>query len=228
MPVRCSAVHWRVLALVGTLPATLIAQAVTFDFEKDSLGRLPQGFSTGLTGAGKPGVWVVQPEDKAPSGSHVLAQTDTDPTDYRFPVCVFDGVRMTDATLSVRFKAVSGRGDQAGGIVWRYRDQNNYYLVRANAREDNVVLYKVKDGRRTDLPLIGKGRTYGVKVRVASRTWHTLEVDVRGSHFTVRFDGAHLFEVEDTTFRAAGRVGLWTKADSYSLFDDFSYNRVTS
>ena len=223
MPFRLSPALRFTVGLLAILPVSLASQAVTFDFEKDSVGRLPAGFSTGLTGRGKPGVWVVQRAEKAPSGSQVLAQTDTDPTDYRFPVCVYDGARMTDVTLSVRFKPVSGRGDQAGGMVWRYQDQNNYYLVRANAREDNVVLYKVKDGRRTDLPLVGKGRTYGVKVRVASGVWHTLEVTVKGSHFTVRFDGTQLFEVEDTTFTGAGRVGLWTKADSYSLFDDFTY-----
>ena len=223
MPIRFSMTLQCLPALLAAVPVTLAAQAVTLDFEKDAAGKPPAHFSTALTGSGKPGVWVVQREDKAPSGSQVLAQTNTDPTDYRFPVCVYDGARMADATLSVRFKPVSGKVDQAGGIVWRYQDQNNYYLVRANAREDNVVLYKVKDGRRTDLPLVGKGRTYGVKARVASGVWHLLEVTVKGAHFTVRFDGAHLFEVEDTTFPGAGRVGLWTKADSYSQFDDFTY-----
>lgn len=226
MPNRIPIVLWCLATLATAEPSTLAGQAVIFDFEKDEPGKLPAGFSTALTGRGRPGVWVVQRADLAPSGSQVLAQTDTDRTDYRFPVCVYDGARMADATLSVRFKPVSGKEDQAGGIVWRYQDENNYYLVRANAREDNVVLYKVKAGRRTDLPLIGKGRTYGVKVRVASGIWHTLGVTAKGAHFTVRFDGAQLFEVEDTTFRSPGRVGLWTKADSYSLFDDFTFQSM--
>lgn len=210
-------------ALLAAVPMTLAAQTGTFDFEKDTAGKPPTGFSTALTGRGRPGVWVVQREDKAASGSQVLAQTAADPTGYRFPVCVYDKARMVDGTLSVRFQAVSGKGDQAGGIVWRYQDQNNYYVVRANALEGNVVLYKVQGGRRTDLPLVGKGRTYGVKVPVAPRVWHLLEVTVSGAHFTVRFDGTRLFAVEDSTFTVAGRVGLWTKADSYTLFDDFTY-----
>jgi 3-keto-disaccharide hydrolase len=150
----------------------------------------------------------------------VLAQTDADSTSYRFPVCVLDAVTTKDADISVKFKPVSGRADQGAGLVWRYCDKDNYYIVRANALENNVVLYKVQNGKRTDLPLKGEGRTYGKKTTVPSGTWSTLGVDVKGTLFAVSLNGTKLYEVEDATFPDAGKIGLWTKADSVIRFDD--------
>jgi hypothetical protein len=204
------------------LCAALTASAQTIDFNKDKAGEPPKGFSTALTGQGKVGVWVVTKDDASPNQGNVLAQTDADATGYRFPLCVHDGVTAKDADISVRFKPVSGKKDQAAGIVWRYRDKDNYYIVRANALENNVVLYKVENGRRTDLPVKGEGRTYGKKATVPSGAWSTLGVVARGPRFEVHFNGAKLFEVEDTTFAGAGSVGLWTKADSITLFDDLT------
>jgi hypothetical protein len=195
--------------------------ARTITFDQDKVGAPPQGFSTALTGQGKPGVWVVM-KDPAPDRGNVLAQTDAAPTDYRFPVCVLDDVSAKDLDLSVMVKPVTGRGDQAAGLVWRYQDHNNYYIVRANALEHNVVLYKVQNGRRTDLPLKGVGRTYGKKVTVPSGQWSTLRVTAAGSLFTVYFNGEKLYEVEDATFAGAGKVGVWTKADSVTYFDNLS------
>lgn len=197
--------------------------AQTINFDNDEVGKLPQGFSTALTGKGKPGTWVVMKNDSAPSKPNVLAQTDTDGTSSRFPVCVFDGVSAADVEVSVRFMPVSGSGDQAAGIVWRYRDQDNYYIVRANALENNVVLYKVEKGKRTDLDPKGSGFfAYGKKTNVPSGQWSTLRIVAKSSLFEVHLNGEKLFEVEDNTFTGAGKVGLWTKADSYSLFDDLS------
>jgi hypothetical protein len=159
-------------------------------------------------------------DDTAPSKGNVLAQTDADKTGYRFPICVYDGLSAKDADISVKIKAISGREDQGGGIVWRYRDKDNYYIVRANALEDNVVLYKVLNGKREDLPLKGEGRTYGKKTKVPSGQWNTLRVTARGNLFTVYFNGTKLYEAEDGTFTGAGKVGLWTKADSVIHFDD--------
>ena len=132
------------------------------------------------------------------------------------------GLSAADVDVSVRFKPVSGTIDQAAGIVWRFRDEDNYYIVRANALEGNVVLYKVERGRRTDLPVKGEGRTYGKKATVPSGAWSTLGVVARGPRFEVSLNGATLYEVEDTTFGAAGTVGVWTKADSITLFDDLT------
>jgi hypothetical protein len=200
--------------------AAITIAAQTVDFNKDKAGEPPKGFSAALTGQGKAGVWVVTKDDSSPDRGNVLAQTDADATSYRFPLCVNDGVTAKDADISVKFKPISGKRDQAAGIVWRYRDKDNYYIVRANANENNVVLYKVQNGKREDLPLKGEGRTYGKKAPVPKNQWGELRVTAKGNLFTVYLNGQKLFEVEDSTFTEAGKVGLWTKADSVTYFDD--------
>jgi hypothetical protein len=193
----------------------------TVDFEQDAVGQPPKGFVFGLTGkVGAPGRWVVQQE----AGGKSLAQLDADRTNARFPVAVLADLSAADVDLSVRFKPVSGRVDQAGGLVWRFQDEDNYYLIRANALEDNVVLYKVQSGRRTDLPIKGEGRTYGKKTEVPSGQWSTLRVTAVGSIFSVYFNGSKLYDVADSTFTRPGRVGVWTKADSVTQFDDLTVN----
>jgi hypothetical protein len=165
---------------------------------------------------------VVRKDDSAPSKPNVLAQVSNDATGGRFPLAVYEKASLKDGTLSVKFKAISGRGDQAAGLVWRYQDPDNYYIVRANALEDNVVLYKVEKGERIALAPKGTpSNTYGVKHPVPKQTWSTLSVVFQGNVFTVGFNGQKLFEVEDSTFTAAGKAGLWTKADSVTYFDDF-------
>jgi Domain of Unknown Function (DUF1080) len=186
-----------------------------FDFSADAVGQAPKGFLFGHTArVGAPGTWVIQQD----GGNNVLAQTGADSTRSRFPV----DVTAADVDLSVRFKPVSGRVDQAAGLVWRYRDEDNYYIVRANALEDNVVLYKVEKGKRTDLPVKGEGRTYGKKADVPAGQWSMLRVVAGGPHFEVYLNGAKLYEVEDTTFTQPGKVGVWTKADSVTQFDDLT------
>ena len=196
-------------------------QAQTLGFDDQKAGEAPKGMTCALTGKGRPGAWKILGDNSAPSPPHVLAQTDADTTGYRFPVCVVDGHSATDLDLSVRFKAVSGAGDQGAGLVWRYRDKDNYYVVRANALESNVVLYKVENGKRGDLDPKGSGPfAYGKKARVASGVWGTLRVVAKGPLFETYLNGEKLFEVEDATFTAAGQVGVWTKADSVIYFDD--------
>jgi hypothetical protein len=181
------------------------------DFNSDVVGQPPKGFSFGHTArVGAPGRWLVQVD----GANKVLAQTDADATRARFPVAVLSDVTAGDVDLSVRFRPISGRVDQAAGLVWRYRNEDNYYIVRANALEDNVVLYKVENGKRTDLPVKGEGRTYGKKADVQAGQWSTLRVVVTGSRFEVYFNGTKLYEVEDATFGQPGKVGVWTKADS--------------
>jgi hypothetical protein len=197
----------------------LHAQTRTIDFSADVIGQPPKGFLFGHTAkVGAPGEWIVQEE----GGKKVLAQTHADARRSRFPVAVLADVTAADVDLSVRFRPISGRVDQAAGLVWRYQNEDNYYIVRANALENNVVLYKVEKGRRTDLPLKGEGRTYGKKADVHGKQWSTLRVVATGPRFEVYFNGAKLYEVEDTTFTQAGRVGLWTKADSVTQFDDLT------
>src|SRR5215211_8897899 len=192
----------------------------TYNFDNDEVGRLPAKFHSALTGSGAPGQWAVTADASAPSQPNVLAQNSADKTNYRFPLAIADEGSFRDLDLSVRFKPVSGREDQAAGLVWRLKDANNYYIVRANALEGNVVLYKVENGKRTDLPLVSKGRTYGMKDKVPSGQWGTLRVVAQGNKFEVYHDGKKLYEVEDNTFQDAGKVGLWTKADSVIYFDD--------
>lgn len=203
------------------LGATIIVQGATrkIDFTDDAVGQAPKGFEFGYTaGVGKPGKWVVQAE----GSNKFLAQTDPDSTRSRFPVAVLSDVTAGDVDLSVRFRPISGRVDQAAGLVWRYQNQDNYYIVRANALEDNVVLYKVEGGERTDLPLKSEGRTYGKKTEVPANQWSTLRVVANGRLFEVYFNGGKLYEVEDATFSTPGKVGVWTKADSVTHFDDLA------
>src|ERR1700676_2649030 len=135
---------------------------------------------------------------------------------------IWDRISIKDGTLTVKFKAISGSVDQGAGLVWRYLDANNYYIVRANALEDNVVLYKVQNGQRVSLaPKGAVSNSYGVKHRVPKQTWSILRVDFHGNLFTVSVDSQKLFDVEDSTFTEAGKTGLWTKSDSVIYFDDF-------
>ncbi|MSR63517.1 MAG: hypothetical protein EXS08_13830 [Planctomycetes bacterium] len=187
------------------------------DFQEQEAGRPPTGFVTALTGGGAPCTWAVLAAPE-PAGAKVLAQTSTDDTDYRFPLCVLAGFSARDASVSVRFRAVAGAVDRAAGLVARYHDPNNYYIVRANALEDNVRLYKVVDGQRKQFA--------GEKVPVSAGDWHSLRLDVAGQRFAVFLDGKLLFRAEDDTFADAGQVGLWTKADSVTWFDDLRYGPV--
>jgi hypothetical protein len=197
------------------------ASTQMFGVDEDLVGQPPHGFSCGLTGGGKPGVWVVKADDSAPSGPNVLAQIDPDATGYRFPGCVVDAFSAANVDVSVRFKPISGAGDQAAGIVWRYRDVNNYYIVRANANENNVTLYKVERGKRISLaPMRTPPSTCGKTAPVKSGLWGTLRVVAIGTLFQVYCTGQRLFDVEDASFTGAGKVGVWTKADSVTCFDD--------
>ncbi len=193
---------------------------VVVDFESMAVGEAPSGFTCARTGRGAPGTWAIQDDATAPAGTRVLAQTSSDATSYRFPVCAYEGFSATDIDLSVAFKPVSGTVDQAAGLVWRYRDSDNYYVARANALEDNVVLYKVEKGKRSDLKPVGSWFfAYGRDAEVPAGRWSTLRIVAKGGRFSVWLGDEHLFDVEDDTFSAAGKVGLWTKADSVTRFD---------
>lgn len=184
---------------------------VTFTFDADTAGSPPNGFEFGLTGKGRPGNWIVQTADDAPSGKNVLAQTDGDTTDYRFPIA-YTGPEMKDLRLSVKCKPIAGKGDQGCGIIWRLKDSDNYYITRANALEDNVHLYRVVKGKRV--------RFDGWNGKVASGIWHDLAVEMLGDHIQVFYDGKKVIDAHDSTFADAGKFGVWTKADSIIQFDD--------
>lgn len=209
----------------GSLLALAVVQpcrAGTINFDHTAAGAVPAGWTVAMTHQGGPPKWEVLEDSSAPSRPKVLAQVSNDRTAGRFPLAIWDGASIKDGTLTVRFKAVSGTVDQGAGLVWRYRDPNNYYIVRANALEDNVVLYKVQNGERVALaPRGAVSRTYGVKHKVPKQTWSILGVSFHGNLFTVSLDNEKLFDVEDSTFTGAGKTGLWTKSDSVIYFDDF-------
>ena len=222
--------HWRLtvfaflhfllsLTAVDVAANAATSAELTLDFDRMEAGIAPVGFTQARTGRGGSGAWEVKEDDTAPSGKKVLAQTSSDPTNYRFPLCIHDAFEAGDVDLSVFFKPLSGRVDQAAGLVWRYQDPDNYYVVRANALEENVVLYKVENGKRSDLKPQGSWFAYGKDAPVPLGAWSSLRVLARSSTFSVWLNGDHLFDVEDDTFANAGKVGLWTKADSVTLFD---------
>lgn len=182
----------------------------SWTFDQDSPGKPPAGFSFGLTARlGKPGRWVVTPGKAV---GKVLAQIDKDATNARYPIAVADEPSLANLRVKVRCQPISGEVDQACGLVFRYRDENNYYVTRANALEDNVRLYHVKDGKRKQFA------TWDGKV--APGVWHTLEAEARGDLLRVFWNGKKVIEARDTTFVQPGKVGVWTKADSVTYFDD--------
>ncbi|HHB78176.1 MAG TPA: hypothetical protein ENK85_02950 [Saprospiraceae bacterium] len=195
----------------------VLSKDTLFDFENDVLGHLPANWSQDFTGGGTHTDWQVVDDE----GNKVLAQLSQDHPNYHFNDIVFDGFKAQDVLLKVRWKGVKGRMDQGGGFIWRWQDKDNYYVVRANPLEDNVVLYKVENGKRTDLPVLGKGRTYGVDVLPLGNDWNSLKLEVNGDLFIVYLNGKEIFRVRDKTFAQAGKVGLWTKADAVTYFDDF-------
>ena len=205
---------------VAILPAVLStaflansAETLKRDFESDVVGSAPSGFEFGRTGSGAEGQWVVRVE-KGGGANHVLVQESADPTDYRFPVAVLKEGAYKDVTLSVRARPLSGQVDQGFGLVWRYKDANNYYVTRCNADEDNCTIYHTVEGRRR--AFLNQG------VKVAKNTWHTLKLEATGDRFLVTYDGRTVLDAKDETFKDAGKVGLWTKADSVIEFDDFT------
>ena len=204
---------WATVLVLATAFASAQAPASrTYDFNGDTVGSAPSGFEFARTGGGAEGKWVVR-DDREKPGNKVLVQESADATDYRFPVAVVKEGSYKDVTLSVRAKPISGEVDQGFGMIWRYKDANNYYITRCNADEDNCTIYHTVAGRRR--PFQNKS------INVAKNRWHALRMEATGNHFVVWFDGTKVLDATDDTFKDAGRVGLWTKADSVIQFDDF-------
>ncbi len=202
---------------VSNKTLSILQTDTTFTFNNYELGKIPSGWSQYYTGKGKSTNWKIINDQ----GNEVLAQLSSDNPNYHFNEIIFDGIKVKNVALTVKLKGVKGKMDQGGGFVWRFIDKNNYYVVRANPLEDNVVLYKVENGKRTDLPLIGKGKTYGVNVKPLGKGWNTLKLTVLDNVFTVYLNNKQIFQVKDETFVNAGKIGLWTKADAVTYFDDF-------
>jgi hypothetical protein len=207
------------LAIAWLLPGVARTETIRFD---SPVGSLPAGWSVAMTHSGGAPRWEIVRDDAAPHRL-VLAQLSRDPTAGRFPLAIWDRTTLLNGEVSVAFKAVDGAIDRAAGIVWRYRDPNNYYIARANALENNVVLYKVEAGVRLSIAPKGlPSRSYGVKADIPSGRWNTFRVVFQDRWFSVFLNGVRLFDAEDQTFRQPGKAGLWTKADSLTYFNDFS------
>lgn len=185
------------------------------NFDDAAVGKLPVEWHQGVTGKGTP-QWAVVPDASAPSKPHVLQQSGSG----AFPWCVLPKSQLENGFVEVRFKPISGKEDQAGGVVWRWKDGNNYYVARANALENNVSLYYTANGRRNTIKY--------VEAPVPRNAWHTLRVEFSGKKIRVSLDGRAAIETEDDRIAGPGAVGVWTKADSVTLFDDFSYGAASS
>lgn len=185
------------------------AMGETIMFTQDKLGALPAGWAAGVTGHGTP-KWTVEADPAAP-GANVLKQSGSGD----FPWCVKQGTSIADGFVEVKFKPVAGREDQAGGIVWRWKDGDTYYVARANALENNVSLYYTTGGHRHTIRY--------QNAPVAAQVWHTLRVEFAGNHIQVSLDRKRYIDVTDEHITGAGAVGVWTKADSVTLFDAFTY-----
>jgi hypothetical protein len=183
------------------------------NFDAVPIGGLPDGWAAGVTGRGS-SRWTVEADATAPSPPNVLIQSGHGD----FPWCVKRDVLLADGYVEVKFKPLSGRQDQAGGVVWRWKDGDNYYVARANALENNVSLYYTQKGKRVTIKY--------VDAPVAANQWHALRVEFSGRHIAVSLDGKRYIEQEDTHITGAGAVGVWTKADSVTAFDDFGYGTV--
>jgi hypothetical protein len=175
--------------------------------------NLESDFTLWRTGQGAAGEWIIVADPTA-AGGRAIAQVSKDRTDYRFPLAVYKPYSGKDVEASVRFKPVAGVVDEAGGVAVRLQTPDDYYVTRANALEDNVRFYRVVKGQREQLA--------SANAKVAANEWHTLALKAEGDRFTVTFDGKELLTARDGTIPQAGKVALWTKADSVTYFDTIS------
>jgi hypothetical protein len=182
------------------------------NFDTCKIGQAPPGWT--MESDGKAPDWEIRKDQTAPTQPYVLAEISGDRAETRFPLAILNDPTTRDADVSVRIKPISGREGLAGGVVWRYRDTNNYYLARANANENTVSVFKVQNGRK--IPILAS-----VKHPIPVNSWSILKVSVRGSRFQVFVDHRRVLEGRDATFSAPGRVGLWALGDSVVYFDDF-------
>ena len=192
------------------ITAATTALADSENFDQTPSGSLPSNWVCGVTGNGSP-IWKVEADGSAPSQPNVLKQSGSG----TFPWCVKKDVSIEDGYAEVKFKPLEGREDEAGGVVWRWKDGDNYYVARANALENNVTIFHTVKGSRRPFK--------NVNMKVSSNQWHTLRVDFEGNKFKVLFDGKVALDATDDTFKEPGAVGVWTKADSVTAFDDFSF-----
>ncbi len=198
----------------GVLLTGLALAAAPMDFESAQAGSLPKEWSAAKTGAGPGSVWEIREDASAPAGPKTLVQTSAEGPKALFNLCVTDGPRSADVELSVSLKSLAGDIDTGGGLLWRYQDENNYYVARLNPNEENFRLYKVVNGIRKQLATAESDAAEG--------KWHTMRIVHRGGAIQCHLNGKLLLEATDTEISKPGKIGLWTKADAVTAFDALS------
>jgi hypothetical protein len=211
------------ISLAATFAGVFLG-AETIRFDATPPGAFPGGWTV-VNRHPAAAKWEIRRDPSAPSRPNVLAQVSSDHANDRFPIAILDKANFRDGEVSVKFKTVAGKDEQVAGLLWRYKDPDNYYLVRANSLENNIAMYKIQDGRW--IPVTPRGRTaasHNVRHKIPQRTWNILRVTFKKARFEVYFDHRKVFEAEDSTFDQAGKLGLWTKSDSVTYFDDFQFS----
>lgn len=198
------------LMIVGLTAAAFATQAETVGFDRDPAGGMPAGWTCGSTDGGAPR-WEVEAEKDAPSAPNVLVQSGSG----SYPWCVKEGTSLANGIVEVKFKPLAGVDDQAGGVVWRWKDSDTYYVARADALDDEITLSYVEGAQ---MRIVKSARA-----PMSANTWHKLRVEFDGTRIRVMLDGTSYLEVDNSRIRGAGAVGIWTKADSVTAFDDFTY-----
>ncbi len=205
------------VALAGAVSPAIAddkAAAKSWSFQHDEVGKPPAGFEFTVTGDKKPGSWIVLLDGRNP----VLAQVDRDKTERRFAMALVQGSSYKDLRLSVKARPVTGDVEMVAGLVWRYRDADNYYVARFN--DNSVRVDRVVKGERQLLT------PREIPVKLEAKKWHTLTVEHRGEAIKVAVGGKTVFEGKDKTYEAPGKIGVWVKADSLTYFDDLTLDEL--
>lgn len=188
---------------------------LVWSFDQDAPDTVPQGFEVLEThGQGHPAGWEIMADESAPSPAHFVAITQNENKGHTYNLLMEKEALLKDVVLSVKVRAMEGTEDQGGGPLWRARDENNYYLARWNPLENNFRVYRVREGKRTQLD--------SIETEVDEKAWHTLAIEHKGGRIRASLDGENVMVVRDDTFPEAGRVGFWVKADGKTAFDDLT------
>lgn len=187
---------------------------IEWSFDEEQVGGLPKGFNVAETsGTGTRATWKIVADHSAPSQSQIVALTESKNSGQTYNMLIAEKTQFKDLEVEVMVKALGGKEDQGGGPIWRAKDDNNYYISRWNPLEDNFRVYFVKNGRRKQIGT--------ATIKADPTAWHKIKIEHKGNRLVAEFDGRKLIELRDDTFPDAGMVGLWTKADATTGFDDF-------
>ena len=213
------------LALLAAVSLPFFS-ATSINFDSAKLGEIPPGWSPAVSNLGTAPNWMVRHDPTAPSRPNVLAPEWRGESHHHAPLCLFDKVTAVDGDISVRMKIISGRERQEAGVAFRVIDQNNYYLVRASAREHNLMMLRVKDGHAERIRANGaRPGAFGVSHPIKIGDWNLMRVTYKGNEATVYFNHRKVFDAKDNALNSPGRAGVWTSAGTIAHFDDFRIDK---